>query len=60
MVENLQTQTPELNDIHSNDEYIIEMRNITKVFPGVKANDNVSLTLRKGEIHALLDRKSVV
>lgn len=54
MVENLQTQTPELNDIHSNDEYIIEMRNITKVFPGVKANDNVSLTLRKGEIHALL------
>ena len=50
MVENLQTQTPELNDIHSNDEYIIEMRNITKVFPGVKANDNVSLTLRKGEI----------
>src|SRR6056297_2785767 len=35
-------------------EYIIEMRNITKEFPGIKANDNVTLQLRKGEIHALL------
>ncbi len=31
----------------------LEMRNITKTFPGVKALDNVSLTVRKGEIHAL-------
>lgn len=35
-------------------EYIIEMLNITKEFPGVKANDNVTLQLKKGEIHALL------
>ena len=34
--------------------YIIEMRNITKRFPGVLANDNVTLQLKKGEIHALL------
>lgn len=36
------------------DDYIIEMRNITKVFPGVIANDNITLQLKKGEIHALL------
>ncbi len=35
-------------------EYIIEMLNITKKFPGIIANDNVSLQLKKGEIHALL------
>ena len=35
-------------------EYIIEMLNITKEFPGIKANDNVTLRLKKGEIHALL------
>lgn len=35
-------------------ENIIEMRNITKVFPGIVANDNITLELRKGEIHALL------
>ena len=35
-------------------EYIIEMLNITKVFPGIRANDNITLQLRKGEIHALL------
>ncbi|MFN8598605.1 MAG: ATP-binding cassette domain-containing protein, partial [Anaerolineae bacterium] len=32
----------------------LEVKNITKRFPGVLANDNVSLTLEKGEIHALL------
>ena len=37
-----------------NNEYIIEMLNITKEFPGIKANDNITLQLRKGEIHALL------
>jgi len=35
-------------------EYIVEMRNITKTFPGIKANDNVTLQLKKGEVHALL------
>ena len=34
--------------------YAIEMLNITKRFPGIIANDNISLQLRKGEIHALL------
>ncbi|MBS7384444.1 MAG: ABC transporter ATP-binding protein [Bacilli bacterium] len=35
-------------------ENVIELKHITKVFPGIKANDDISLTLRKGEIHALL------
>ena len=35
-------------------ENIIEMRGITKRFPGIIANDNIDLKLRKGEIHALL------
>ena len=35
-------------------EYAIEMLNITKRFPGILANDNISLQLKKGEIHALL------
>ena len=35
-------------------DYIIEMLNITKEFPGIKANDNVTLQLKRGEIHALL------
>ena len=34
-------------------EYILEMRNITKRFPGVTALDNVNLKVREGEIHAL-------
>jgi general nucleoside transport system ATP-binding protein len=35
-------------------EYVIEMLDITKTFPGIKANDHVNLQLRRGEIHALL------
>jgi putative multiple sugar transport system ATP-binding protein len=35
-------------------DVILEMRNITKVFPGVKALDNVSFSVREGEIHALV------
>ncbi|HEX2995778.1 MAG TPA: multiple monosaccharide ABC transporter ATP-binding protein [Anaerolineales bacterium] len=35
-------------------ENILEMRNITKVFPGVKALDNVNFSVRQGEIHALV------
>ena len=34
--------------------YAIEMLNITKRFPGIIANDNITLQLKKGEIHALL------
>ena len=37
-----------------NSEYVIEMLGITKEFPGIIANDNITLRLRKGEIHALL------
>ena len=36
------------------DDYVIEMLNITKEFPGIKANDNITLQLKKGEVHALL------
>ena len=35
-------------------DYIIEMLNIRKEFPGIVANDNITLQLRRGEIHALL------
>jgi len=34
-------------------EYILELKNITKVFPGVKALDNVHLSVKPGEVHAL-------
>ena len=36
------------------EDYVIEMLHITKEFPGIKANDNITLQLRKGEVHALL------
>lgn len=36
------------------DNYAIEMFGITKRFPGIIANDNITLQLKKGEIHALL------
>ena len=32
---------------------LLEMKNITKIFPGVKALDNVNLTVEEGEIHAI-------
>ncbi|EIJ81438.1 ABC transporter ATPase [Bacillus methanolicus PB1] len=35
-------------------DYVIEMLNIRKEFPGIVANDNITLQVRKGEIHALL------
>jgi simple sugar transport system ATP-binding protein len=35
-------------------DYVIEMLNIRKEFPGVVANDNINLQVKKGEIHALL------
>jgi ribose transport system ATP-binding protein len=36
------------------DENILEMRDITKTFPGVKALDRVSFSVRKGEVHGLV------
>jgi rhamnose transport system ATP-binding protein len=35
-------------------DYILELRHITKTFPGVRALDDVHFTLKKGEIHALM------
>ncbi|GAB4426420.1 MAG: ABC transporter ATP-binding protein [Anaerolineales bacterium] len=35
-------------------DLVLEVKNITKRFPGVLANDNISFDLRKGEIHVLL------
>ena len=37
-----------------NEEFILQMMEITKEFPGVKALDNVSLNLRPGTVHALM------
>lgn len=35
-------------------EYAIELKNITKFFPGVLANDNISLQIKKGEVFAIV------
>ena len=35
-------------------EYLLEIKNVRKEFPGVVALDNVSLFLKRGEIHALV------
>ena len=35
-------------------DILLEMRNITKEFPGVKALDDVNLEVRRGSIHALV------
>jgi inositol transport system ATP-binding protein len=37
-----------------NQEYILQMKNISKSFPGVIALNNVSMSLKKGEVHALI------
>ena len=36
------------------ENYVVEMLHITKRFPGIIANDDITLQLKKGEIHALL------
>ena len=40
--------------MEQNGQYVIEMLHITKIFPGIRANDDITLQLKKGEIHALL------
>ena len=35
-------------------EYVLEMKDISKTFPGVKALDPVQLQVRPGEVHALM------
>jgi putative multiple sugar transport system ATP-binding protein len=37
-----------------NNEYVLEMQNITKEFPGVRALDNVNFKVKRGEIHCLV------
>ena len=39
--------------VSGKNDIILEMKNITKTFPGVKALDNVNLKVKKGEIHSL-------
>lgn len=34
--------------------YILEMRNVSKTFPGVKALDGINLNVKRGSIHALM------
>ena len=36
------------------EDFILQMKNITKTFPGVKALNNVSFNVRRGEVHALV------
>lgn len=42
------------NNSNYDSNYIVEMKNITKKFPGIIANDNISLAIKKGEIFAIL------
>ena len=35
-------------------EYVLEMKDISKSFPGVKALDHVQLQVKPGEVHALM------
>ncbi len=56
-IENLQPQEntgAEYAETETFMDYIIEMLDITKEFPGIKANDHITLQIKKGEIHALL------
>ena len=36
------------------EDYILELKGITKIFPGVKALNNVQFQLKRGEVHALM------
>ena len=47
-VQNLNTHTA------GESEYALQMKNISKSFPGVKALDNVQLNVRRGTVHALM------
>jgi ABC-type uncharacterized transport system ATPase subunit len=40
--------------LHRQEPTVVEMKNITKRFPGIVANDSISFKVKKGEIHALL------
>ena len=38
------------------EEYILELQNVSKTFPGVRALDNVRFNLKRGEIHSIMRR----
>ena len=38
----------------SSSDYVVDMRGISKQFPGILANDKVTLQVKQGEIHAIL------
>lgn len=42
------------NSNSSNSPYILEMRNVSKTFPGVKALDQINLRVKRGSVHALM------
>ena len=42
------------NSNSSNSPYILEMRNVSKTFPGVKALDRINLRVKRGSVHALM------
>src|SRR6266513_4915455 len=50
----MQESTLEAPTQEQSTPFAVEMRNITKAWPGVLANDQVNLKVRKGEIHALV------
>ena len=41
-------------------EYVLELKGITKIFPGVKALNNVQFQLKPGEVHALMGENGLV
>ena len=43
-----------MGNLDNSSPYVIEMLHITKEFPGIRANDDITLQLKRGEIHALL------
>jgi general nucleoside transport system ATP-binding protein len=50
----MQESTLEAPTLEQSTPFAVEMRNISKAWPGVVANDHVNLKVRKGEIHALV------
>lgn len=48
-----------MNDLNRS-PYILEMRNVSKTFPGVKALDGINLKVKRGSIHALMGKMAQV
>ena len=54
IADNKSTATTVKEDICMNNDLILELKGITKIFPGVKALNGVQFQLRRGEVHALM------